>query len=476
MSSVQSPTDPAGLPTGAVPQQQSPGERLRLLKNRNFLTYWISGNVSWFGDLFALIAMPLLILNMTGGNAKAVGLVMAVSGVPRVILILFGGVLIDRFSAYKMVLLARYLMALTQALLATLAMTGLIEMWMVYVAATIGGTVGAFLFPAQMTLMPSVLERDELPAGNALNTSAQQILQSFAPMVVGFLIAFLSGYDIMAHGAGQGDPAQELTAYGYAFFINAGTFIVSALLLGWVVVKPPENQEGAHEDGQSEETMLRSIWIGFEAVWRDRPLAAFILYIAFTQLFVMGNVMVGQPMMASLRSPDFAMPAAALLGLFGASAGAGAVIGSLFAGFFARPSAAFYGPMFMGIAAFRGLTMLLLGYVTDMTGVMVLFGCFGLFMGYTMVFFSTWMQMRVELRLLGRMMSVMMFAMMGVAPISAAFWGWGIDAWGLQALYYISGAAMMVVAIGGMFSPAIRMMGYTPEHAREMAQGTTRRS
>lgn len=472
MSSVQSPSDPVGLPVGAVPQQQSLRERLQLLKNRNFLTYWISGNISWFGDLFALIAMPLLILNMTGGNAKAVGMVMAVSGVPRVILILFGGVLIDRFSAYRMVLLARYLMAATQVLLATLAMTGVIEMWMVYIAATIAGTVGAFLFPAQMTLMPSILERDELPAGNALNTSAQQVLQSFAPMVVGFLIAFLSGYDIMAHDAGQGDAAQELTAYGYAFFINAGTFIVSAVLLGWVVVKPSE----AHEDGHSEETMLRSIWIGFEAVWRDKPLAAFILYIAFTQLFVMGSVMVGQPMMASLRSPDFAIPTAALLGLFGASAGAGAVIGSLFAGFFARPSAAFYGPMFMGVAVFRGLAMLFLGYATEMVNVMLLFGCFGLFMGYTMVFFSTWMQMRVELRLLGRMMSVMMFAMMGVAPISAAFWGWGIDAWGLEALYYTSGAAMMVVAIGGMFSPAIRMMGYTPAHAEELARQKAERN
>lgn len=461
MSSVQSPSDPAGLPTGAVPQQgQSLRPRLALLKDRNFLTYWISGNISWFGDLFALIAMPLLILNMTGGDAKAVGLVMAVSGVPRVIFILFGGVLIDRFSAYKMVLLARYFMALTQALLAALAMTGHIEMWMVYIAATIAGTVGAFLFPAQMTLMPSILERDDLPAGNALNTSAQQILQSFAPMVVGFLIAFLSGYDIMAHDGQQGDPAQELVAYGYAFFINAGTFIVSAVLLGWVVVKP--------SDVRHEESMLRSIWIGFEAVWRDRPLAAFILYIAFTQLFVMGNVMVGQPMMATLRSPDFGMPAAALLGLFGACSGAGAVIGSLFAGFFARPSAAFYGPMMMLIAAFRGLTMLSLGYFTDVVSVLLLFGCFGLFMGYTMVFFSTWMQMRVELALLGRMMSVMMFAMMGVAPISAAFWGWGIDAWGLEALYYISGVAMMVVAIGGLFSPSIRLMGYTPAHAREM--------
>jgi len=429
---VQSPSDPVGLPTGGAPENRSLGQRLALLKDKNFLTYWISGNISWFGDLFAMIAMPLLIINMTDNDASALGTVMAVSGIPRVVLSL-----------------------------AVVAMLGMVEMWMVYVVATVGGTVGAFLFPAQMTLMPSVLEEDDLPSGNALNTTAQQALQSFAPMVVGFLIAFLSGYDIMAAEGHQGDPAQELVAYGYAFLINAGTFVISAFMLSRVVVRPSEPVE-QHED------MLSSILTGFQAVWQDAPLRAFIIYIALSQLFMMGNIMVGQPMMATLRVDMYDLPAAAIVGLFGACSGVGAVIGSLVAGFFARPSDAFYGPMMMLIAAFRGATMLALGYFTDLISVLVLYGCFGLFMGYTSVFFMTWMQTRVDISLLGRMMSVMMFAMMGVAPISAAMWGWGIDAGGLESLYYISGIVMMMVAIGGMLSPSIRLMGYSPAYARHV--------
>jgi MFS family permease len=460
-SSVHSPSDPTGLPTGGgMPEERSLRERLALLKDKNFLKYWISGNISWFGDLFAMIAMPLLIINMTDSDAGALGTVMAVSGIPRVIFILMGGVLIDRFSAYKMVMLARILMGVTQLSLAIVAMFGMVEMWMVYVVATVGGTVGAFLFPAQMTLMPSVLDKEDLPSGNALNTTAQQVLQSFAPMVVGFLIAFLSGYDIMAAEGQKGDPAQELVAYGYAFLINAGTFVVSAYMLSRVIVRP--NKPVEHH-----EPMLRSIWIGFEAVWLDAPLRAFILYIALSQLFMMGNIMVGQPMMATLRVEMYGLPAAAIVGLFGACSGVGAVIGSLVGGFFARPSEAFYGPMMMLIAACRGVTMLSLGFLTDLPSVLVLFGFFGLFMGYTSVFFMTWMQTRVEISLLGRMMSVMMFAMMGVAPLSAAFWGWGIDAGGLESLYYVSGIFMIVVAIGGLMSPSIRLMGYSPQQARD---------
>ena len=245
-------------------------------------------------------------------------------------------------------------------------------------------------------------------------------------------------------------------------------------MLARVRVRPMEKTD------DTPEPMMRSILVGFQAVWLDAPLRAFIIYIALSQLFMMGNIMVGQPMMATLRMADYGMPSAAIMGLMGAASGAGAVIGSLVAGFIARPSAAFYGPMIMLIAALRGMTMLSLGFFTEMASVLALFVCFGLLMGYTSVFFMTWMQTRVDISLLGRMMSVMMFAMMGVAPISSAFWGWGIDATGLESLYYFCGICMMIVAVGGLFSPSIRLMGYSPAHARHVrherlsAKGKTR--
>ena len=286
MSSSQSSHHKPGFNEGAKQDRPSIRERFQLLKDTNFLVYWLSGQISWFGDMFALIAMPLLIVVMTEADAGTVGLVMAISGLPRVIFILFGGVLIDRFTAIKMVLWSRWTMAVTYGLFGLLAVTDRLEMWMVYTAATIAGTVGSFLFPAQMTLMPSIVDDKDLPAANALNTSTSQILQSFAPTIVGFLIAVLSGYDIMAPVGQKGDPALEMVAYGYAFLINAGTFVVSAAMLTYVVTKDEEERD--------HDSMLRSVLVGFQAVWQDPPLRAFIIYIALSQLFMMGNVVVGQ--------------------------------------------------------------------------------------------------------------------------------------------------------------------------------------
>jgi MFS family permease len=84
---------------------------------------------------------------------------------------------------------------------------------------------------------------------------------------------------------------------------------------------------------------------------------------------------------------------------------------------------------------------------------------------YTSVLLMTWMQLRVEINMLGRMMSVLMFAMLGIMPISMALAGWFIDRFGLDNMYLVAGIAMIMVAIGASFSKSIRLLGYTPEQA-----------
>lgn len=464
----------AGGPQGKMRRDIPFREKIKLFRDRNYLLFWASGNISGLGDMFIMIASPLLIMNLTDNDPLAVGAVMAITGIPRVFFMLFGGVLIDKFSPLRMILFARYMMAANQLALATVCMLGVIDLWMLYVSAVVTGAVGSFLWPAQMTLMPAILNQEDLPAGNALNTSAQQILSSFAPALVGFTIALLSGYDIMASGGFEGDPEKELVAYGWAFGINAVTFVISALMLAWLSILNDERASAG-------EGMLRSIWAGFEYVWHDVPLRAFIIYIALSQFFTMGAQAVGQPMMGQVRFEDVGLGSKAVaLGLYATASGAGSVIGSLYAGFAKMPSERAYGPVMMGMAIMRGAALMGLGYVTTLYGTLALFGVFGLFMGYTMVLFSTWMQTRVEISMLGRTMSVMMFAMMGLAPLSMGFAGVIIGMYGdgtaamtrgLETLYYGCGVIMLVVAIAALSSRSIRLLGYTPEHAAEILAG-----
>ncbi len=433
-----------------------------VFRDTNFLVYWLGGNISFLGDIFGMLAMQLLVMNLTNGDASAMGLVMAITGIPRLLFILFGGVVIDRYSPMRVVVLVRYGLAVTQAALAVVVFTGIIEIWMLYVYAVITGALGSFLAPAQMTIMPAIVESDNLPAGNALNNGAHQAIQAVAPAIVGFLLALLSGYDIFAGGDVVQDPEQELIAYGYAFFINALTFLVSAVMMIWVTVRVDSR-------ASRDDDVLKSIGEGFVVLWRDRPLRAFVLYVTTSQLFTMGAQQVGQPIMALERFQNLdIMPSAVALGLFGTASGIGAVLGSIVSGFFVTPTARWFGLVMMGLALARGLVMIGLGAVHNLYGTLFLFAIFGAFIGYTTVLFMTWMQTRVELSMLGRMMSVFMFAMMGIMPISMALAGWGIDWVGLDNLFYISGVAMVLIAIIGSLSPSIRLLGYSAEEAAAM--------
>jgi hypothetical protein len=87
----------------------------------------------------------------------------------------------------------------------------------------------------------------------------------------------------------------------------------------------------------------------------------------------------------------------------------------------------------------------------------------GVIGGFLQIFFMTWIQKRIPQDMLGRMMSVIIFANMGLAPISAALSGYIVEYVGLTVLFAGSGGLFATVAVLSMFSPSIRAMGLPPK-------------
>src|SRR4029453_2718742 len=82
------------------------------LSVRNFRLLWIGESISLLGDQFYMIALPWLVLQLTG-DALAVGTVLALGGIPRALFMLIGGAFVDRLSPRSVMIwsnLARLLM------------------------------------------------------------------------------------------------------------------------------------------------------------------------------------------------------------------------------------------------------------------------------------------------------------------------------------------------------------------------------
>jgi MFS family permease len=74
-----------------------------VLRVRDFRVLWIGQRASFLGDQFYMIALPWLVLRLTG-DALAVGTVLAEAGIPRALFTLLGGALTDRFSPRTLIL------------------------------------------------------------------------------------------------------------------------------------------------------------------------------------------------------------------------------------------------------------------------------------------------------------------------------------------------------------------------------------
>src|SRR5271168_300085 len=158
--------------------------------NREFRYLWIGNTVSGCGDQFFLVALPWLVLQLTGSGA-VLGGIMMVEAIPRAALMLIGGAVTDRVSPRKIMILTAATRTLLVAALAAFTWTHHVEVWQIYVLCFFFGVADAFTAPAAQTLLPSLVAPAQLPAANALSQGTQQIGMLLVPAPAGIVIAAL---------------------------------------------------------------------------------------------------------------------------------------------------------------------------------------------------------------------------------------------------------------------------------------------
>jgi MFS family permease len=453
-STVDTPRGEAGKAGGSP--------LLAVLRRRDFRLMWTGESISLLGDQFYLIAMPWLVLQLTG-DALAMGTVLAVAGVPRALFMLLGGALTDRFSPRLLMLWSNLMRLVMVSLLAGLVMTGSIQVWMLYVFALLFGVADAFFYPAQTSIVPQLVEREQLQAGNSLLQGTAQLSLFVGPVVAGLMIALLGGSAAQAAGSAQVVP--EAGGIGLAFAIDAASFLVSAITLMLIRLRRPE---GAEEGAEGKEGILSSIANGLRYVRRDRTLRSWFVIIALMNFLVIGPISVGIPVLADSRLPE----GAAAYGIILSAYGAGTLLGMLLAGVLPRPAPQRMGLVFLILSVAMGAELAVFG-LSSMTVVSAALALLtGAGDGWINIMFMTWLQLRTPPTMLGRVMSLLMFAAVGLAPISTSLSGALIDL-NVTAVFVGTGGLIALVNLLAALSPSVREMGKLEEAAIESLSPTS---
>ncbi|MFP6809088.1 MAG: MFS transporter [Pseudomonadales bacterium] len=427
---------------------------LSVLKTRSFILLWSGSLISMLGDAFSMVALPWLVIQLTD-NAFTLGTVMATAAIPRAVFILVGGALADRFSPRRVILDTKLVYLVLLSSLAFLVITEMVEMWMVYLYAFLSGAVGAFAFPAQSAILPQLVAKDDLQIANSVMGGSAQICFLVGPALAGTMIVLLSGGSISRQA--DGASPDDLQSIGLVFAIDAITFLFS-----WVIVQRILIPQDRDRRSDSSDSLLESIKGGFSYLKTDRSLFILMFYIAAVGFLAQGPISIGIPLLASERF----LEGAAAYGFLMSSHSAGALLGVILAGTLPMPKAKHLGIMVLSLDAIEGATLIFLGFASETVyGMLILFNM-GIIGGFLQIFFMTWIQKRIPQDMLGRIMSVIIFANMGLAPISAALSGYIVEYVGLTMLFLGCGGLFMSVALLSMFSSSIRAMGLPPEAMR----------
>lgn len=364
-----------------------------LFSNKNFSFFFFGQSVSTIGDGFQQIALIYLIFEL-GGSGSEMALALFFLVFPRILLLLVGGVAVDRLSAKQVIWVSDFARFAIMAALILFLVSNSLSFPLLYLLLSLSGVASGFFYPAFNTIVPYVVETKDLEKANAWVQSISQTAIFIGPPLAGLVVGL---YGVEA-----------------GFLINAVSYLIGAITGIMVSV----NKELSTKVKDSR--LLADFAEGFQQVWKTKWLRTVLLVDLVGGLVVVGPMQITLPLYA--RESFHLAPSQ--MGFVLAAFGAGSVIGMM--------CIAKLQPKYKTLRSFywlellQGLIMFLLA-LPSVWIVMLSLAAIGILNGISSVIIISKIQANVPKARLGRTMSIVSLAAFGAVPISQLATGWLSD-------------------------------------------------
>lgn len=390
------------------------GNTFRSLRIRNYRLWAAGALVSNVGTWMQRTAQDWLVLtHLTDHNATAVGIVMALQFGPQLVLLPFTGLAADRLDRRKLLIATQASMGVLALGLGLLTVSGMAQLWHVYVFALLLGCVAAFDAPARQTFVAELVSDGELSNAVALNSTSFNAARMVGPAVAGLLIA--------------------ATGPGEAFLLNALSFV--AVLISLACLRQGELFARQDTAGRKSAGLME----GFRYVWSRPDLRALL-----AMLFLVATFGLNFPIFISTMSVGAFHGGAGQYGLLSSIMAIGSVTGALLA---ARRTKPRFGLLLVGSVVF-GLGCLAAALMPNVIGFGIALVVTGVAAQTITTSTNALVQLSTAPELRGRVIAILMATLLGSTPIGAPVVGWVADVFGPR-------WAMGVAAAAGLCSAAI---------------------
>jgi len=419
----------------SVPSRDQDGSLHRaaiqpLLSRPAFRLLWVAAAASSFGDQCFAVALPWVVLQFSGSDAT-LGRLLTAAALPRASLLLVGGALSDRIPPTRVLVFSSIARALLVATVAGLVIAGLAELWQLYPIALVFVVLDALSGPAWIAVVPSIVGDEGLTAANGVVQSTTRVSALIAPAPAGALISS------RGLGAGFAVSAAATALAGVAF-----------ALMPRSIERAPIRQSAATDPSAPESATPGSIMAVLRNCLRDPALRAFLVVIAVLSFATSGPLAVGIPSLARIR-----FAGSVSLGVMLSASGAGTLVGAFLAG--SRRRLRHRGILLLAMNALIGVLIMLLAYAPTVAAAAVVLGLMACASTLVSVIATAALQAQTPHAILGRLMSIVMLASVGLSP--ASYFLAGLASAVDPALLFGAAGALVIVVTGfAGFSPALR--------------------
>lgn len=369
--------------------------------------------VSSTGTWMQRIAQDWLVLELSNNDGRALGFTIACQFFPYILLSLHGGALADRYSK-------RRLLIVTQASMGALALTlglldagGVVQLWHIYLLATMLGVITALDSPIRQSFFIELVGPEELAGAVSLNSATFNLGRIIGPVLAGLLIG----------GAGTTWPV---------FLINASTFgatIVSLILMRTEQIAPaPRN---APVSGQIRQAVRQ--------VRGDPQLLLPMVLVATAATFGLNTL----PILIGVMARSTFHTGANGFGLLTTSLAVGSLLGALAGARIGRPDRR----VLITSAIALGLLQILAGLTPNYICFAAALAPVGLAAYLVITSANSCVQLAAPTGMRGRIMAIYLLAFFGPAPLGGILIGAGSSAFGARTTLLLCGAAAAAIAV-----------------------------
>ena len=367
--------------------------------------------MSSIGTWMQIVAQGWLIYRLSH-SAFLLALDQFLAGIPIFLFSLIGGVVADRTERRKILLISQYIQMASAATLTILVALGLTHIWPILCLSFVSGFAQAFGGPAYQALIPTLVDRDDMPNAIALNSIQFNLAVTIGPALAGITLARL------------GEK--------WCFGLNSFSFLAPVISLSIISARYLPEKSG--------ESMFKSLKQGIHFVWQQGAMVALIV-LAFSMTFLSMPMRTYIPVFVKdifHRGPETYGNLLSLMGV-------GSIIGSLGVASLGNISkkGRFALTMLMvlgaGIAGFSLSKLLPVSYA-----MLILVGASMMAVFATV---TSLVQLNVTNEMRGRVMSVYNFAFRGGMPIGNLVSGWLVPAYTAPVVLGVNGFLLILVAL-----------------------------